>query len=466
MKNFTLLMVMFLISFGISAENSSELMKKNQQKQEKISRIVQMGAKINSHTKLNGQAMNLKSAAATQKLDSTVNRISNEETQFWQNDSKGEYLYDAEMKSTTWIEKEWNLASKTWDIVSKTELGFDNNGRINSMLMYESDEVTKVLKQVSKILILYNVEGMQESMSINSSEDGGVTWVLEMKQIYHYNESKQLIKTDIWGMDEDLGELILNMNVVNTYTASGKLNTSSINIIDEDEEISWSITEYKYDGSDKLMAIEYSGFSFQTFTLDKNSRITYQYNASGDWAAQINSKWNGTAWVDEDKTEYVYNSAGDVSTEIYSTWNGTAWMEDSKDEYTFGTTNFSEVAFPEFGFVADIFSSFLNLFGINESIDFSYSKVVTEANSYKKVEGSWKNTEKTAFYYSGETSTNINEFENSVVSVYPNPASEQVNFSWKGNHEALTLQMYQITGARVIGTNCLFRQAGYHIASR
>jgi hypothetical protein len=442
MKNFTLLFVMFLISFGISAENSSELMKKIKQDQEKISRIIQMGAKLNSHAKLSGQAMNLKSAAATQKLDSTVNRILNEETQLWQNDYKDEYLYNAEMKSTAWIGKEWNLTSKTWDMVSKTELGFDNKDRINSMLMYESDEVTKVIKQVTKVVLFYNSEGMQDSTNMYSSENNGVTWVLEMKQIYHYNESKQLIKIEFWGLDEDLGELILNMNVVNTYTASGKINKSSMNVVDEDEEITWSITEYNYDGSDKLTAIEYSGFSFQTFTLDKNSRITYQYNASGDWAVEINSKWNGTAWVDEDKTEYVYNSGGDVSTEIYSTWNGTAWIEDSKDEYTFGTTNFSEVAFPEFGFVADIFSSFLNLFGINESIDFSYSKVVTEANSYKKVEGSWKNTDKTTFYYSGGTSTNISEFENSVVSVFPNPAFESVNFSWKGNHEALSLQIY------------------------
>ncbi|HSO85274.1 MAG TPA: T9SS type A sorting domain-containing protein, partial [Draconibacterium sp.] len=32
----------------------------------------------------------------------------------------------------------------------------------------------------------------------------------------------------------------------------------------------------------------------------------------------------------------------------------------------------------------------------------------------------------------------------------PNPASESVKFSWKGNNDALSLEIYQITGTKVI----------------
>jgi len=324
MKNFTLFMIMFLISFGLSAKSSSELQKKIQQKQEKISAINQLSAKLNSLAKFNGSNVNLKSAAATQKLDSTVNRALNKETLIWHYDYKDEYLYDAEMKNKAWVNKEWNIASNTWDIISKTELGFDNNGRINSMLMYEMDSLTRELKQVSKFLIFSNPQGVQDSLNMYSSENNGVTWSSDMKQINHYNEAKQLIKTDFWGWDDDLGKLILNMNVVNTYTASGKLNTASMTVIDEGDEIPWSITEYKYDGSEKLTSIEYSSLNFLTSSMEKSSRITYQYNAAGGRTLETNSKWNGTAWVDEDKTEYEYNAAGDVSVEIFSGWNGAA----------------------------------------------------------------------------------------------------------------------------------------------
>jgi YD repeat-containing protein len=450
MKKSTFIVIMLLISFGLSSKNSDEIQKKIQQKQEKFSVLTQLNSKLSSLAKFKGSDAILKSAASTQKLDSTLNLVWNEETQLWQKDYKDEYLFDTEMKNTAWVGNEWNLTNNTWDVISKTELGYDNSDWINSMLLYESDEFTQEPKQVSKIMIFYGSEGMQDSISMSSSEDGGVTWVLDMKQINHYSEAKQLIKTDIWTFDEDFDELTLSMNIVNSYTASGQLKTSSINILDEDFEIAWSVTEYGYDGSGKLTSIEYSMISFQTFTMQKSSRMTFQYNVSGDMTVEINSKWNGTSWVDEDKTEFVYNAAGDVSVESFSTWNGTAWMEDRKDEYTYSTTNFSEVAFPQFGFVMDVFSSFLNLFGIQESNDFSFNKVITNVNSFEMKNGNWENTEKTTFYYSGGISTNISEFENSIVNVYPNPASEYVNFGWKGNHEALTLQMFQITGARVL----------------
>jgi hypothetical protein len=394
--------------------------------------------------------MVLKSTAATEKLDSTVNLVLNTETQLWQKDYKDEYLYDSEMKNTAWVENEWNLTNSAWDVISKTELGFDNSDRINSMLMYESDELSQVLYIVSRFLVFYNSEGMQDSTIMYSTEDGGVTWVLDMKQIHHYNEAKQLTKTDIWSLDEESEEFALSMSIVNTYTASGKINTSSINMLFEGDELLWSKTEYNYDGSGKLTSVEYSMLNFLTFTLEKSARITYQYNASGGRAVEINSTWNGSTWVDDNRTVYEYNTNGDVSVEIESTWNGAAWIDEWKDEYTFGTTNFSEVAFPQFEFILAVYSSFLNLFGIQESIDFSYNKIITGVNSFEMIDGSWKNTDKTSFYYSGGTSTKINEFSNSVVSVYPNPASESINFSWKGNYEALSLQIYQITGTRVI----------------
>ena len=440
MKNFTLLLFMLLFSFGLSAKNSSELQKKIQQKQEKISEMTRRKAKLNNFLNLTGSEAFLKSAAATQKLDSTVNLVLNDETQLWQNDYKDEYYYDSELKSTFWLSKEWDINTKTWDSWFKTEWGYDNQDRFNSMLMYDRDSLTQALTPNSKFLIFYHSDGTQDSTLSFSTETAGASWILDMKQINHYNASKQLIKADIWMWDEDLGEITLSENIVYTYTTAGKIKSSSTSYVFEGDEMLWSKIEYNYDGSDRLTSIEYSTTNFMTFALEKTSRDTYQYNASGKVSVEIYSSWNGTSWDDMNKTVYEYNAAGDVSVEIYSTWNGTAWVEEEKYEYTYSNTNFSDVVFPFFNF----------LIWLNETTDFSYNKVITGENLFEMVNGSWKNTEKFTYYYSGGTSTNINEFENSVVNVYPNPASEAVNFSWKGNHEALSLQIYQITGAKVI----------------
>jgi hypothetical protein len=229
------------------------------------------------------------------------------------------------------------------------------------------------------------------------------------------------------------------MNIVYTYTASGKIKTSTTNIVDGADEMPLTIIEYFYDGADRLTSREYSRLNFFTFAFEKSTRDSYQYNASGQVTVEISSTWNGATWVNMDKYESAYNAAGDESVYITSIWNGNSWVQTEKDENTYSTTNFSEVALP----------AIFYLFGVNEA-DFALSKAITLINSFEMINASWKNTGKTTFYYSGGTSTNIMEYENSVISVYPNPASESVNFSWKGNAETLSLQIYQITGAKVI----------------
>ncbi len=441
MKKFTLLLFsLVLIALISSSQNKNDLQNKFKQAQEKYLKISQRSDVLNKYSKeLATPELLIKSAMATQKLDSTVDRVINSETQLWQNDFKEEYIYDAEMKNTSWILKEWNLTSQSWNTWSKTDLGYDSQKRVNSMLMFDLDSITQALTQDSKILIYYNSEGMQDSSLTYSTKNAGATWILEMKSINHYNASKQLIKTDMWSLDEDSGVFTLSMNTVYTYTASGKIKTSSTNYVMEGDEMLWSKIDYSYDGSDRLASTEHSMLNFMTFALEKTLRDTYQYNATGKVSVETESKWNGTTWVDDNKYESTYNAAGDISVDIYSTWNGTSWVQEDKDEYTYSSTNFSDVAFP----------AIFYLYGMTDA-DFSFNKLITAVNYFEMSNGSWVNTQKTTFYYSGGTSTNINEFENSLVNVYPNPASESVKFNWKNNNDALSLQVYQITGARVL----------------
>jgi len=201
------------------------------------------------------------------------------------------------------------------------------------------------------------------------------------------------------------------MNVLYTYTA-GKIKTSTTNYLMEGEEIPWSKTVYNYDGSGILASTEDWDLNFMTFTLEKTSRNSFQYNA-----------------------------AGDVSVDIYSSWNGTSWVDEEKDETTYNSTNFSDIIFP----------SFVGLLGgIGETTEFIYNKAISGTNTFEMINGSWKNTEKTVFYYSGGTSTNIDQSGNTLFNVYPNPASNTVSFRWKGNYDNLTLELYQITGVKAL----------------
>ena len=70
--------------------------------------------------------------------------------------------------------------------------------------------------------------------------------------------------------------------------------------------------------------------------------------------------------------------------------------------------------------------------------------------TYDMLNGAWKETGRTTIYYSGGTPTNISETDNAVLSAYPNPFTESVSFKWKSDIGELTLEIYQISGAKVL----------------
>jgi hypothetical protein len=402
-----------MIALMVSAQNKKNVKYQFKQVQEKMAKVNDRLALLTKNS--DGLAFYeksfLKNAATKQKLDSIVRRELNLETQVWHNADKDEFTYNSELKNTIWLSKEWEVNIKAWENRSKTELIYDNQNRVKSMTMSMSMESGQPLRLTSKFVNFYNSQGLQDSTLSYSTEDAGVKWILDMKQINHYNASKQLIKVDVWALDENAGVLKLSMKVIHTYTASGKIKSSSTNYTIEGQEMLYSKTEYNYDTSEKLTSVEYSDLNFMTFVVEKSHRTAYQYNASGD-----------------------------VSVDIYSDWNGTAWEEKEKDENIYSTINFSEVAFP----VYYIF------YGVDEKNDIAFNKQITGVNNFQKIDGIWKNTEKMVFYYSAGTSTGIDETNNTLFTAYPNPASEQVNFIWKENYENLSLEMYQITGAKVM----------------
>ena len=438
MKKFTFLIAFFAIAFTANSQYSKNLQNKIEKVHEKCRNSSEIVKSI--EIQYFNRTAYLKSAAATQKLDSAVTQILNRESSEWQYDYKDEYYYNSEFESTSWLNKEWDNELQVWNIWNKSELGYDSNGFINSMLMYERDFDSKELVQNGKIMIYSNSDGIQDSILMYSKLKLDDPWVLELKQVHQYNDKKQLTKTGMWAFDEDLEEVVLIQNVFYTYTATGKIQASNTAFIMEGEEIPYSQVKYNYDGSEKLTSKVTSNIDFFTFTMKETDRYSYQYNPSGKVAVEIYSKWIDPEWVNVDKTQYTYNAAGDVSIETYSTWDDD-WVETDKYEYLFSSTNFSEIVLPNFYFLNGM---------EGDMEEFNFSKQITGTNSYELIDGNWILIDKSVFYYSSGTSTKINETDNSQFSVYPVPASESVSFSWNENYGNLTLQLYQITGAKVL----------------
>jgi hypothetical protein len=417
MKKFTFLIALTGAVLLSTAQNTETLQKKMEMAGEKYSRVTKSNLLL--HNQSGFQTKNvlpsengLKSTAASMSLDSIVSTTWDSESGGWKNDTKDEYFYDSEMKNTMWQNSDWNTGSNTWDIWSKTEVEYNENGSVDKMYIYESYEPGTAPTLMNTVNAFYNEAGRLDSVQ-HWYADGPDTWVLEGKQFYYYDDSKRLTEMKMWSLEDDEGEENMAvMRFVFNYTTAGRMETSSMFFLFEEEEMLFFKTYYNYDGSDRLVFTEDWSLDLMSFELEKNSRTDFEYNASGD-----------------------------VSTETFSSWDaaGEVWTPEETDEYTYHDFSNSEVFFP----------SYLMYFGIVEEMPVS-GKAVAEIETMEWLEGTSQRSAKSIFYYSGGINTFADKPNVNGFSVFPNPATEHVTFRWSENHPTLSIEIYQITGSRIL----------------
>lgn len=414
MKKFTFFLAIFLISLWANGQNKSELQKRIHQAEAKFTRFAEKTAVITSQPSISeitaaNDKVVFKNANVTQKLDSIVTSILNLETEIWHYDWKDEYIYNSEMKGTVLIEREWDNTSQVWNTIFRTELNYNNQGMISSITIYSLDEQSQEMKLENMIEAFYNATGKLDSVLhyIPVTTD---TSILESKQIYHYNASGKLEEMEFVSIEDGDTE---TLSYIYTYNADGNLETSSMVYSEEEEEIIFYKRFYSYDASGKKTNSEFWSLNFFTFTLEKNSRTVYEYNISGDITVETSSNWNNT-------TE--------------------TWDEDEREVYTYGNINFSDVAFP---YYAQIIVN-------SEEFEVTFNKAPVESNTFEIIDGNWKNTDKTFFFYSVGIPTNIFVQEQNSILMYPNPTSDKVLFNWDSHYQRLNLQIYMTTGSKIM----------------
>ncbi len=415
MKNFTFLSLILLVAMVASGQEINNLQQKINKLQESYSRFTQQTKHFSKAgfqiAPVNYKNVLLKNALAEQKLDSVIYQEFTLENETWINLWKDEYQYNSEMKNTAWVEKEWNTTTSAWEDIEKVELDFTDDGKVNAMNIYTQDETTGELIYLNRTVAHYNPAGRLDSV-LHYEAVISVDWKPIGKQVYHYNESGQVVQMDFESLEEDEGEEYLQtMRFVYTYNDAGQMETSSMFFIDGEMEVLFSETEFFYDDSGRLIASEDTGLNLFTFMVELSSR-----------------------------TDYEYNSTGDVSVETYSYWDPETeeWIEEQKFEYTYSNTSFSEVIFP----------SYLQFWGVNEETN-NFNYAVTEIVTSSNLVGEWSLTDRTMFYYSEGTATSTRDLTKAQVSVYPNPASDNITLKWHG-YDILSLEVFHMTGAKVM----------------
>lgn len=416
MKKFTSLLIILLFASVVNAQETQRLRHKNEKMQEVLTRFSMHTKSFSpNHFLLTSDSWKvalLKNAVTRQKLDSVLYHEYVQESGVWQNLWKDEYQYNSELKNTTWIEKEWDSGSETWAATEKVNIDYTEDGKVNAMDIYTPDETTGNLIYLNRTVVYYSPEGLTDSVVHYRNVVAMINWEVESKEIYHYNEAGQPERIEITSREEDEeGVYYMVMALVFTYNYTGQISILSMYIIDSEMQLLFSETKYMYDDSGRLTANEVSAMDFFTAEFGPVSR-----------------------------TEYEYNSAGDVEVETFSSWDSTTeeWYAEQKSEYTYTNMLYSEVVYP----------SYLHFWGVYDQTDI-YNHAISEIITSSNNEGEWSLSDRTLFYYSAGTTTGVADYTKAAVSVYPNPASDNITLRWDGD-ETLRLEVYHITGAKAM----------------
>ncbi len=415
MKKFTFILAILISTIIASGQDNTALQLKINNMQESYFYLLNRTDKLSKSFISSSQSFDyssiLKNALAVQKLDSALYQVYAAETDSWINDSKDEYSYDSRMNNTVWSEKKWDESSSMWQEESRTEITYNENDQVNVMEMYYADDTWGEMVLESRTEAYYNAEGRLDSILHYGIEAGNPS-VVEARQTYQFNEAGQLVQMDLTAVEEDEGEeYVISMVYLYFYNDEGKINIVNINIFEGDVQYPYSDTRYFYDNSGRLSASEEKVVNLSTLLFQNSSRTGYEYNESGDVSVETSFIW------DADSGE---------------------WAEYEQDEYTYSTTSFSEVKFP----------NYLQLWGINEP-SMTPANAISEINTYSMIEEEWSLSERTQFFYSDETSTGVRDIPRTFVSTYPNPATENVTFTWNGYNQ-LSLELYTATGVKVL----------------
>lgn len=424
MKKFTLIIALCVVMNWVYAGENSPFQKK----------ILDMKARTDlvlQHTDLSKNPFSLNlwttanpgflKSAEMVKLDSLVTSEYDKDLGEWENEYKTAYTYDAQMRNTVWTDHEWDSDTKSWEIWDKTENSFAADGKISSMISSSYDETSQKMGKDSKMEFFFSSDGKLDSTHIYSYESETV-WELEGKQIYHYDGAGRLTEIEMWVLEDDddgnpTGALMLGTVSKYEYNGAGQITKASNHYKIDGQEMLFSQTEYSYNAAGKLLSEINWSMSFTTFVLEKNNM-----------------------------TEYDYNPAGDVSYDIYFDWDAASdtWKEIDKYEYHYGSKDFSEIVYP---------TSVGVIFGLGNPSYPVMSKILLSDKSYEKVGEDWIEYDKTVYYYSGGSSVNVEDLGETEFSFFPNPVANDVTIRWNGNQNSLNLQIFQVSGVKVLEQN-------------
>ncbi|MEH0152994.1 T9SS type A sorting domain-containing protein [Limibacter armeniacum] len=369
------------------------------------------------------------------KLDSIIDYRFNESTGKWDEKLfKKSFVYDENFNDTLVINSIWDKNDQHWKNVTKEITQYNNN----KVLSYERHILSKSGQRID-----YTYNDKEELTEITESKwlFGDGKWLQIKKQVNSYNSAGVIIADTLYYKFTDSEEWVPVKKTQYSYNAEGDLLVDTIYNKQKGSDV-WQLfgkTEYAYNnGYIELLTSSNWSVDSKQFIPYLKKQTLYDYD---EWHVYGTNEyeWDKASkdWKITKAKSYGFDDENHVNSCTNKTWD-------------FDTTTVQEV----FNFDYTIDNSNLRLPTIldaNERVAFHHKIISKQALKYNHTISEMEKFRETAYYYSvEEVFTGIDDIDQDVVSVYPNPASECIIVKFSNTYKQTSFALYDINGKEIL----------------
>lgn len=347
-----------------------------------------------------------KALAAMQQLTGITYQDYDLASTQWVNNSMDQFTYDVFNRNTSDIYSTWNVSGNMFEQDSKMEFSYDASGHMIEEIYFSWDGTAAQWFPSLKQDYTYNSQGDPTVITSYYWDETANDWTTAGKDEYTYNGNRNVVSEIFYIWNPLTNQWMNSAKTENSYNSNSYIALS---------------TRYSWDLMNNLWVNE----SKDEYTYDGNDLLTME----------VSSLWNtaGNTWVNDYKDEYTYDSEMNMTVDLAYDWSGTAWTISYKDEYQYNNAyTLNDLILPWY------WSQ-----NINESGMWMHMPV-----EYTEYEGAaFTLSSKATFNYTTVNTTGIAEIKAIQANVFPQPATDQVTFSWPSNiQQPLKVELFNSNG--------------------
>ena len=308
----------------------------------------------------------------------------------------------------------WNDTTKLWTNYSKRANTYDDNGNNTQSTGYAWVKATGTWIPDWKSGISYN-EKQNASQYLAYDWDKAINeWVPDYKNVYSYNSDGTMPQILQYDWDIKTSQWVISWKSIYSYNSKGYL-TQILDYYSDETTFKW-VLAWKY-----------------LYSFDVKGKQTQQLEYFLDEKT--------SEWVADSKIEYTYDVNENMSEyQVYNRNQDTDQLElDWKREYTY-----------------DNRYSHTDLVSYLSSLWQNHLLTGQLTSMWNKSTSSWDHpVYNSTFYYSELNITSANSLKLKLAEIYPNPASEYINFHFTGIDNQAKFELFDLNGRQVISENVL-----------